>query len=116
MFAYSIYRRLKPFPKKLCIYTSIGHALIVSSVYKDFPVQVNDVVMTVDLIPIDLQEFDTIRGKDFLFKFYALMDCHIREVVFKRPVEAQVIFQEDKEKVSVCVIYDVKWTPKRPKL
>ena len=66
------------------------------------------VAMIVDLIPLDLQEFDVILGMDFLSKYRASIDCYRKEVVFRGPGEAEVILRGDRKILPTCMISALK--------
>lgn len=89
----NINRKLEPMSEELCIYTLVGNVLIVSSVYSCCTVKKEGVVKIVDLIPLNLQEFDIILRTNFLFKYYASMDCHRKEVILRMPREVEVVFR-----------------------
>lgn len=79
------------------------------SVYRDCPIEINGITMTVDLIPLDLREFGVILEMYFLSKYYVTMDCHKKEDVLSKPDETEVvIFREDRKIFPTCIIYDVK--------
>lgn len=82
IFITKLNRMLEPLLEELVIYTHVGDALLLSKVLHDCEVSIEGVSMSVDLIPLELQELDVILGKDFLFTQYASMDCHRKEVVF----------------------------------
>ena len=43
---------------------------------------INNVVLLVDLLPLNLIEFDIILGMDFLSKYHANVDCFKKKVRF----------------------------------
>ena len=64
--------------------------------------------MLVDLLPLELQRLDVILGMDFLFAHYASMDCHRKEVVFRKPGFAEVVFRGMRKAVSRSLISFLK--------
>ncbi|XP_068344159.1 uncharacterized protein [Pyrus communis] len=62
-----------------------GERCIVDRVYPGCPVIVEDVVMPVDLIPLDIVDFDVILGTDWLHFNRANIDCYGKIVTFHRP-------------------------------
>ncbi|TYK11968.1 DNA/RNA polymerases superfamily protein [Cucumis melo var. makuwa] len=62
----------------------------------------------VDLIPLDIQEFDVIWGMDFLANHYASLNCHKKEIVFKRPRKNEIIFRGGRKIRPTCVISTLK--------
>lgn len=49
--------------------------------------------MTIDLLPLELEEFDAILGMNFLSKYYSTVDYLKNEVIFKKPRVAEVVFK-----------------------
>ncbi|KAL0549080.1 hypothetical protein IC582_013560 [Cucumis melo] len=80
-------RMLEPLSEELVICTPVGDVLLVSEVLRDYEVVVEDLCMLVDLLPLELQALDVILGMNFLFTHYASMNCHRKEVTFRKPVE-----------------------------
>ncbi|KAL0554215.1 hypothetical protein IC582_008132 [Cucumis melo] len=77
----------------LAIYTPVGDILLVNDVLRNCEVLVEGISMLVDLIPLELQRLYVILGMNFLFTHYASMDCHRKEVVFRKTGFAQVVFR-----------------------
>lgn len=71
-------------------------------------VEIDWVTMTVDLIPLDLPEFDVILGMDFLSRYRTSMDCYRKEVVLRRPKEVEVIFRDDRKILPTSIISIIK--------
>ncbi|TYK07530.1 DNA/RNA polymerases superfamily protein [Cucumis melo var. makuwa] len=78
-------RMLEPLSEELVICTPVGDVLLVSEVLRDYEVVVEDLCMLVDLLPLELQALDVILGMNFLFTHYASMNCHRKEVTFRKP-------------------------------
>lgn len=64
--------------------------------------------MLVDLLPLELVEFDVILGVDFLAKYHATIDYFKKEVRFEKPGEVEVVFQGRRKILPTCVISAVK--------
>ncbi|KAA0041492.1 Gag protease polyprotein [Cucumis melo var. makuwa] len=64
--------------------------------------------MLVDLLPLELQRLDVILGMDFLFAHYASMNCHRKEVVFRKPGFAEVVFRGIRKVISRSLISVLK--------
>ena len=56
--------------------------MIGSHVFRDCEIQVHDVLLHVNLIPLDIQHFDVILGMDWLASNYATIDCVDKKVNF----------------------------------
>lgn len=99
---------IKLLPEDLCIYTSVDDMLIVTNVYKMCLVKIDELIMTSNLIPLNLLEFDVILGMDFLSKCRATMKCRKKEVVFKKSGEADVVFKENRKTLFSSIISTIK--------
>ncbi|KAL5553902.1 hypothetical protein UlMin_041303 [Ulmus minor] len=64
-----------------------GDVLISTHWLRAIPVLVSDRELYVDLIMLDLHDYDVILGMDFLSKYNATIECRHRRVVF-RPTES----------------------------
>ncbi|KAA0051180.1 Gag protease polyprotein-like protein [Cucumis melo var. makuwa] len=60
--------------------------------------------MFVDLLPLELQMLDVILGMEFLYTHYASMDCHKKEVIFRKPGLAEVVFRCQRKIVPTSLI------------
>ena len=60
-----------------------GEILLSKFVLKEMPVMINGVTLRVDLIAIEMKDFDVILGKDFLVKHNAIIDYRHRRVTFR---------------------------------
>ena len=58
----------------------------------------------VDLIPLDIVEFDVILGMDFLEAHRAMIDCFRKVVVLRSPGKPEVTFQGERDVISSCLI------------
>ncbi|KAL2231155.1 UNVERIFIED_CONTAM: hypothetical protein Sindi_1709900, partial [Sesamum indicum] len=88
----------------LMVYLPVGGGVVVNSVRKGSLVRIRDVNLLVDLIVLDLKEFDVIRGMDWLAQHKAIVDCYKKEVMIECSGESKVIFVGDRQVVLVCVI------------
>ncbi|KAA0046243.1 DNA/RNA polymerases superfamily protein [Cucumis melo var. makuwa] len=93
IFLTKLNRMLEPLFEGLAIYTSVGDVLLVNEVSRSCEVLVEGISMLMDLIPLELQKLDVILGMNFLFAHYASMDCHRKEMVFRKPSFAEVVFR-----------------------
>ena len=78
--------------------------MAVNSVRKGSLVRIGDVNFPVDLVVLDLKEFDVILGMDWLAQHKAIVDCYKKEVMIDCFGESKVIFVGDRQVVPVCVI------------
>ncbi|KAL0548985.1 hypothetical protein IC582_013464 [Cucumis melo] len=105
--------------EEFLISTSVGDSFIVNSVYQKCSFIVNSVyqkcsiliggeTLEVDLIPLNIQEFDVLLGMNFLSNHYASLIFHQKEIVFKRPGTNEIIFRSDRKILPTCVISALK--------
>ena len=86
------------------VYLPVGGGVVVNSVRKGSLVRIGDVNLPVDLIVLDLKEFDVILGMDWLAQHKAIVDCYKKEVMIECFGESKVILVGDRQVVPVCVI------------
>ncbi|KAL5553554.1 hypothetical protein UlMin_040955 [Ulmus minor] len=76
------------------------------------PVVVSEREMSVDLVVLDMIDYDVILGMDFLVKYGATIDCKAKVVSFQPPGEEQFAFSGDKgssQKMFVSAMRVRKW-------
>ncbi|KAL2230223.1 UNVERIFIED_CONTAM: Transposon Tf2-12 polyprotein [Sesamum indicum] len=103
-FAFKIPGENSPLGYNLMVYLPVGGGVIVNSVRKGSLVRIGDVNLPVDLIVLDLKEFDVILGMDWLAQHKAIVDCYKKEVMIECSGESKVILVGDRQVVPVCVI------------
>ncbi|TYK01102.1 reverse transcriptase [Cucumis melo var. makuwa] len=108
IFLTKLNRMLEPLSEELAIYTPVGGVLFVNEVLRNCEVLVEGISLLVDLLPLELQRLDVILGMDCLFAHYASMDCHRKQVVFRKPGFAEVVFRDMRKVVSRSLISVLK--------
>ncbi|KAA0056402.1 ty3-gypsy retrotransposon protein [Cucumis melo var. makuwa] len=108
IFLTKLNRMLEPLSEGLPIYTPVGDVLLVNEVLRSCEVLVEGISMLVNLIPLELQKLDVILGMDFLFAHYASMDCHRKEVVFRKPGFVELVFRGMRKVVPRSLISVLK--------
>ena len=76
--------------------------------YSGCPVMVKDVVMPVNLIPLDIVDFDVILGTDWLHYNRANIDYYGKSVTLHRPGLSEVTFVGKQSGVRHAVISAVR--------
>ncbi|KAA0045370.1 DNA/RNA polymerases superfamily protein [Cucumis melo var. makuwa] len=99
---------LEPLSEQLAIYTPLGNVLLVNEVLCNYEVLVESLSILGDLLPLELQMLDVMLGMDFLYTRYAFMDCHKKEVIFRKPSLAEVIFKGERQIVPLSLISALK--------
>ncbi|KAL0294615.1 UNVERIFIED_CONTAM: hypothetical protein Sradi_6876800 [Sesamum radiatum] len=79
----------------LMVYLLVGGGVIVNSVRKGSLVRTGEVNLPVDLVVMDLKEFDVILGMDWLAQHRVVVDCYKREVIIESSGESRVVFVGD---------------------
>ena len=108
MFIVGVEKELKSLIEELFINTPVGNSFIVNSVYRDCMVHIDGETLEVDLILLNIYEFDVILGMNFLSNHYASLNCHQKEIVFKRSGKNEIIFHGDRKILFTCVISALK--------
>ena len=65
------------------ISTQVGDPVMSRRVYINFPIRVSQMVTSVDLVELEMVDFDVIVSMDWLHSFYDLVYCRMRIVHFK---------------------------------
>ncbi|XP_070022537.1 uncharacterized protein [Nicotiana sylvestris] len=68
--------------------TLVGDFVISSLVYRGCVIIIQDRETTVDLIDLEMVDFDVIMGMEWLYKCYAILDCRAKVVKFEFPNES----------------------------
>ncbi|KAL5572587.1 hypothetical protein UlMin_022184 [Ulmus minor] len=89
-----------------------GDIMLSSYWLRAVPVVVSEREMSVDLVVLDMIDYDVILGMDFLSKYGATIDCKAKVVSFQPPGEEQFTFSGDKnskQKMFVSAMKARKW-------
>jgi len=77
---------------ELHIDTPSGDFLIDDRVFKNCWLLVDVVLLPVDLVELDIRDFNVILGMDWLSKYYATIDCYSKKVIFRPPNQPEFSF------------------------
>ncbi|XP_070046659.1 uncharacterized protein [Nicotiana tomentosiformis] len=77
------------------ISTPVGEFIMVARVYRGCIVSVRGRDTVADLIELGMVDFDVIIGMDWLYSFFAKLDCRTRTVRFEFPSEWVVEWKQD---------------------
>ena len=89
-----------------------GDIMLSSYWLRAVPVVVSEREMSVDLVVLDMVDYDVILGMDFLSKYGATIDCKAKVVNFQPPGEEQFTFSGDKsskQRMFVSAMKARKW-------
>jgi len=67
--------------------TLVGDSIVAKRVYRRCPICLSQRVTLVDLVELDMLDFDVILGMDCLHACFVSIDCRIRVVKFQFPNE-----------------------------
>ncbi|XP_074356031.1 uncharacterized protein LOC141695701 [Apium graveolens] len=73
--------------------TPMDVTILVNSQYLDFVVRVDDRELLVDLLPIQMRDFDIILGMDWLERHKAIIDCPGKRIIFGDSNSPEFVFQ-----------------------
>ena len=79
--------KMRPTECSMVVSLPIGDSLITNRVYRGSKVTIESHEFEVDLIVLDIHDFDIILGMDWLAKHRATVDCYRKEVQFSQPGE-----------------------------
>ncbi|WMV41657.1 hypothetical protein MTR67_035042 [Solanum verrucosum] len=69
------------------ISTPVGDSIVAKRVYRRCPISLSHIFTLVDLVELDMLDFDVILGMDWLHSCYASIDCRTHIVKFQFPNE-----------------------------
>lgn len=84
----------KTLKEPFSVSTSVGDPLISRHVYKSFPFIVSPKISLVDLVELEIVDFDIIVDMDFLHSFDARVGCRTRIVRLHFPNEALLAWKD----------------------
>ena len=79
--------------KRLVIITPLGEEVEVYEVYEGYTILKGGYELRVDLVPLDMFDFDIILGMDWLSMYHVKMDCYNKVIILLMPNEDEVIFR-----------------------
>ena len=80
-----------------------------STYYPSCSVKLREINLPVDLIILDMHDFDVILGMDWLETYHATMDCFSKTFTFKlKGEQADLMNQGNKKKTQVGLILALK--------
>ena len=99
-----------PLPGEWQVSLPSGNVMKIDWVFRGCEVLVDGLSFEVDLIPLDIVEFDVILGMDFLEAHRAMIDCFRKVVVLRSPGKPEVTFQGERDVIPSCLISAVAAT------
>ena len=71
----------------------MGQLLIVQMVFRSCVISVCGINTLVDLMLLEMIDFDVILGMDWLASCHAIVNCHLKEVRFEIPKRLQCVYK-----------------------
>jgi len=90
--------------KGVVIGTPLGETVLIEYVYKSYRVRIGDVEMRVDLLPLDLYDFEMILGMDWLVTYRAQIDCFTKMVTLQDKGGRMVEFRRERNVILNSII------------
>jgi hypothetical protein len=84
---------IRKMAKRSVISTTLGEEVEVDKVYEGCTILIGGYELRVDLVPLDMFDFDIILGMDWLSVYHVKMDCYNKVVILLMPNEDEVIFR-----------------------
>ena len=88
----------------LFVATHLGDFVVVNKILRDCCVMIGYREMTVDLVLLDLQDFDVILGMDWLASYHAFVDCFGKIVTFNIPSQSDFSFEGKHVDKPLCMV------------
>nr|GEU95882.1 retrotransposon protein, putative, Ty3-gypsy subclass [Tanacetum cinerariifolium] len=84
LIAFSKHLKVPPTPldNALSLSTPMRNSVIISYEFRNCPLRVGDDIRFANLLPLEMSDFDIIRGMDWLTEHRATVDCHSKRVRF----------------------------------
>ena len=77
---------------------------LINRVFLGCEVCIEDEILLVDLVELEILEFNVIWGMDWLFGHHAVLDCFNKVVTLSIPGKLVIRYQEDRSIISPCLI------------
>ncbi|XP_074343065.1 uncharacterized protein LOC141680861 [Apium graveolens] len=92
----------------ISIATPMGNSVIISDIYPECPIVVGDRNYKVNLLPMEMHDFDVILGMDWLSEHRATIDCQGKRVIFGDADKPEFVYQGSQPKGDVKLISALK--------
>ena len=88
----------------LTVLTPVGEVYLINRFLLGCEVCNEDEILLVDLVELEILEFDVILGMDWLSAHHAVLDCFNKVVTLSISGKPVIRYQEDRSVVSPCLI------------
>jgi hypothetical protein len=106
--AYRIVNNLHVLSSKLgagvTVSTPLGENIHIDDIYRGVKLYIGGLGLRVDLMPLELYDFDLILGMDWLSKHKPQMDCFTKTMTIQGIGDKKVVFKGERKIIPSCVI------------
>ncbi|XP_074377388.1 uncharacterized protein LOC141718915 [Apium graveolens] len=92
----------------MSISTPMGNSVVISDMYRECLIAVGDRNYKVNLLPMEMHDFDVILGMDWLSEHRATIDCQEKRVIFGDADKPEFVYQGSQLKGDVKLISALK--------
>ena len=93
----------------LYVSSPIGTRVSVNLICRDCELEISAIILTMDLMVMDMSEFDAILGMDWLTAYRVVINYEHRRVTAYTQDGTRVTFQGDKHDALPQTVYDSRW-------
>ena len=76
----------------ISVATPMGDSVMIQHVYKACKISMGEREFVVDLLPLEMCDFDVILGMDWLAAYHTVVNCFTKEVMFNIPGQSKFSF------------------------
>jgi hypothetical protein len=84
--------------------TPLGENIHIDDIYRGVKLYIGGLKLRVDLMSLELYDFDVILGMDWLSKHKAHVDCFTKTVTIQGIGDKRVVFKGERKVIPSCVI------------
>ena len=99
---------VEAFEEPLYVSSPLGIRARIGMICRGCELEISRTLLTVDLMIMDMSEFDVILGMDWLTAFRFVIDCERRRVTAYTQDGTRVVFQGDKHDILPHTVYESK--------
>ena len=103
-FALCLDMRFDVLNSSLTVLTPIGEVYLINRFLSGCGVCIEDAILLVDLVELEILEFDVILGMDWLSAHHAVLDCFNKVVTLSISGKLVIRYQGDRSAISPCLI------------
>ena len=103
-FALCLDMRFNVLKSPLTVLTRVEEVYLINRFLYGSEVRIGDETFLIDLVELEILEFDVILGMDWLSAHYAILDCFNKVVTLNIPGKPVIRYQGDCSVISPCLI------------